>query len=400
MYRMKLKHISLTKALLGAAVALAGSASVYAQEAVTEPTSRFNAVLTAVPSMQISPSARAAGMADMGVSTTPDVNSQYYNPAKFAFLSSKAGVTFSYTPWFAKLVKDIKLMEMSGYYKIGREDNQALSASIRYFSFGKLEQFDEMVQSLGTAYPNEFAVDFGYSLQLSQDYSMAVALRYIRADNNLSTGENSAGNAFAADIAGFYNRYVPIGPAESLVTFGFNLKNIGTKLSYNNGTTSAFLPTNMGLGAGLLYPFDDYNALSVNLEANKLLVPTPPIKDPKNPEEYDAKWEKYLNTSSIGGMFTSFADAPGGFKEELQEVAWSLGAEYSYNNRFFLRAGYHYLSPYKGNLQYFTAGVGFKMSVFAIDASYLLSTVQSNPLDQTLRFSLSFDMDGIRNLLK
>lgn len=374
--------------------------SLVAQTTQEPEEPRFNAVRTAVPSMQISPSARAAGMADMGVSTTPDVNSQFYNPAKFAFLSSKAGITFSYTPWFAKLVKDIKLMEMSGYYKLGADNNQSLSASIRYFSFGKLEQFDDMSQSLGEAYPNEFAVDFGYALQLSETYSMAVALRYIRADNNLATGEKSAGNAFAADVAGFYNNYVNLGDAESLVTFGFNIKNIGTKLSYNNGATAMFIPTNLGLGAGLLYPFDDYNALSVNVEANKLLVPTPPIKDPTKPEEYEAQYDKYIKRSSIGGIFTSFADAPGGFKEEMQEVAWSTGAEYSYNNRFFVRLGYHYYSPYKGNLQFFTAGVGFKMNVFAIDASYLLSTVQSNPLDQTLRFSLSFDMDGIRSLFQ
>lgn len=364
----------------------------------TPPT--FNAVHTAVPSMQISPSGRAAGMADMGVSTTPDVNSQFYNPAKFAFLSSKAGVTMSYTPWFAKLVRDIKLMEFSGYYKLGQEENQSLSASIRYFSFGKLQQFDNLAQSLGEAYPNEFAVDFGYALQLSDSYSMAVALRYIRADNNLSTGENSAGNAFAADLAGYYNRYFELGAAESLFTFGYNIKNIGTKISYNNGATSMFIPTNLGVGAGLLYPFDDYNALSVNVEANKLLVPTPPIADQADQEKTKIARDKYLKTSSIGGIFTSFVDAPGGFKEELQEVALSVGAEYSYNNRFFIRSGYHYHSPYKGNLQFFTAGVGFKMTVFSIDASYLLSTVQSNPLDQTLRFTLSFDMDGLRNLLK
>ncbi|MDY6148579.1 MAG: type IX secretion system outer membrane channel protein PorV [Porphyromonas sp.] len=384
---------------LGLSAAIAVGAQAQNAETQTQDP-QFNPVRTAVPSMQISPSARAAGMADMGVSTTPDVNSQYYNPAKYAFLSSKAGISMSYTPWFAKLVRDIKLMELGGYYKLGQDDNQALSASIRYFSFGKLEQFDHMAQSMGEAYPNEFAVDFGYSLQLSEDYSMAVALRYIRADNNLSSGENSSGNAFAADLAGFYNKYVPMGDAESLVTFGYNIKNIGTKISYNNGATSMFIPTNMSLGAGILYPFDDYNALSVNVEANKLLVPTPPIKNQAKPEEYDAAYKKYLATSSIGGIFTSLADAPGGFKEELQEVAWSAGAEYSYNNRFFIRAGYHYHNPYKGNLQFFTAGVGFKMNVFSIDASYLLSSVQSNPLDQTLRFTLSFDMDGIRSLLK
>ena len=272
---MKLRNLRITALLL---LALGSLTSHLTAQEVSQDR-RFNPVLTSVPSLNINPSARAAGLADMGVSTTPDVQSQYFNPAKYAFLSSKAGISMSYTPWLAKLVKDIKLMELVGYYKIGRESNQALSASIRYFSFGAIEQFGPMSESLGEAHPNEFAVDFGYGLQLSDSYSMAVALRYIRADNNLATGEKSAGNAFAADIAGFYNRYFDLGSAESLWTFGFNIKNIGTKISYDNGATSMFIPTNLSLGTGLLYPFDEYNALAFNVEANKLLVPTPPVKD-------------------------------------------------------------------------------------------------------------------------
>ena len=362
---------------------------------------RFNAVTTSVPSLHISPGARAAGMGDVGVSSTPDVNSQYYNPSKYALLSSKAGVSFTYTPWLAKLVNDIKLMELTGYYKIGSENNQALSASLRFFSLGTIRTFDDLARSLGEAHPNEFALDFGYSLQITSDYSMGVVLRYIRSDQNTasSTGENRAGNAFAADIAGYLTKYFVAGDSEPLWTFGFNISNIGTKISYG-GNQSMFIPTNLRVGTGILYPFDDYNALSLNIEANKLLVPTPPIKDPTKPEEYARKIEEYQKTSSIAGIFKSFGDAPGGFKEELQEINLGIGAEYSYNNRFFLRAGYQYQHPNKGNLQYFTAGAGFKMSVFSLDASYLISAVPSNPLDQTLRFSLSFDMDGIRNLLR
>ena len=362
---------------------------------------RFNAVTTSVPSLHISPGARAAGMGDVGVSSTPDVNSQYYNPSKYALLSSKAGVSFTYTPWLAKLVNDIKLMELTGYYKIGSENNQALSASLRFFSLGTIRTFDDLARSLGEAHPNEFALDFGYSLQITSDYSMGVVLRYIRSDQNTasSTGENRAGNAFAADIAGYLTKYFVAGDSEPLWTFGFNISNIGTKISYG-GNQSMFIPTNLRVGTGILYPFDDYNALSLNIEANKLLVPTPPIKDPTKPDEYARKIEEYQKTSSIAGIFRSFGDAPGGFKEELQEINLGIGAEYSYNNRFFLRAGYQYQHPNKGNLQYFTAGAGFKMSVFSLDASYLISAVPSNPLDQTLRFSLSFDMDGIRNLLR
>ena len=362
---------------------------------------RFNAVTTSVPSLHISPGARAAGMGDVGVSSTPDVNSQYYNPSKYALLSSKAGVSFTYTPWLAKLVNDIKLMELTGYYKIGSENNQALSASLRFFSLGTIRTFDDLARSLGEAHPNEFALDFGYSLQITSDYSMGVVLRYIRSDQNTasSTGENRAGNAFAADIAGYLTKYFVSGDSEPLWTFGFNISNIGTKISYG-GNQSMFIPTNLRVGTGILYPFDDYNALSLNIEANKLLVPTPPIKDPTKPDEYARKIEEYQKTSSIAGIIKSFGDAPGGFKEELQEINLGIGAEYSYNNRFFLRAGYQYQHPNKGNLQYFTAGAGFKMSVFSLDASYLISAVPSNPLDQTLRFSLSFDMDGIRNLLR
>lgn len=360
---------------------------------------RFNAVFTSVPSLQISPSARAGGMADMGVSTTPDVFSQYYNPSKYAYLSSKAGISFSYTPWLAKLVRDIKLMELVGYYKIGRDNEQAISASIRYFSLGGVEQFDEMRMSLGEAHPNEFAIDAGYSIMLTPNYSMGVTLRYIRSDQNLATGDSQAGNAFAADIAGYLTKFFMIGQNEPMWSFGFNIKNIGTKISYG-GDQSSFIPTQLVLGTGLLYPFDEYNALSFHIEANKLLVPTPPIADQKNPEEYQKKREAYEKTSSIAGIFKSFGDAPGGFKEELQEVNFSTGLEYSYNNRFFVRAGYHYQSPYKGNLQFFTVGAGFKMNVFSIDASYLISTVSANPLDQTLRFTLAFDFDGIRSLLQ
>lgn len=401
---MNIGHINfrftaVVKIFLAVGVLSAAYAPLKAQNEGEVTERRFNAVVTSVPSLQINPSARSGGMGDVGVSTTPDVFAQYFNPSKYAFLSSKAGVSFSYTPWLAKIVRDIKLMELVGYYKIGASDNQALSASLRYFSMGSVEQFDEMSRSLGQAHPNEFAVDFGYSIQLTPDYSMGVVLRYIRGDQNLATGESQAGNAFAADISGFLTKYFYIGQSETLWTFGYNIKNIGTKISYGGGQ-SMFIPTNLGIGTGLLYPIDSYNALSLNLELNKLLVPTPPLQDQKDPEAYKEAYDKYINTSSIAGIFKSFDDAPGGFKEELQEINLGVGMEYSYDNRFFLRAGYSYISPNKGNLQFFTLGAGFKMSVFSIDASYLISTVAANPLDQTLRFTVAFDFDGIRSLFR
>lgn len=361
---------------------------------------KLRVVSTAVPSLQISPDARAAGLGDQGTSTTPDPYSQFWNLAKYSFMGSKAGFGLSYTPWLSKLVNDIALIQASGYYQIGSDNNQAISASVRYFTMGKLTMFDNMGQSMGEAHPNEFAIDLGYSRQLSENFSMGVALRYIHSDKSSYDGD-SKGNAFAADVAGFLNKYVMLGDAESLWTFGFNIKNIGTKISFGDNSRSSFIPTSLNIGTGLLYPIDEYNAISFNVEASKLLVPTPPFKeDYESDEEYQKEIDKYENTSSISGIFKSFGDAKGGFSEEFKEINWALGAEYSYDNRFFLRAGYHYQSPEKGNLSYFTCGAGFKMNVFRVDASYLISTVQNNPLDQTLRFTLAFDMDGIANLFK
>lgn len=357
-------------------------------------------VLTSVPSLQITPDARAAAMGDLGVATTPDPYAQYWNPAKYAFNTSKAGISLSYTPWLSQLVNDIALMQVGGYYKLGSEDNQALAASLRYFSLGKLTRWSELGESLGDAHPNEFAVDLSYSLKLSPSYSMAVALRYIHSNQDIS-GEVGAGTAVAADISGFMDKYVMLGGAESRWTAGFNIKNIGSKLSYDGGSNSSFIPTNLAIGTGLLYPIDEYNMIGINVEANKLLVPMAPLRrDYTTDQEYTDALNDYRNTSSIGGIFKSLGDAKGGLSEELKEVRWSIGAEYNYNDKFFLRAGYSYLHPTKGHLQAFTAGAGFRMSAFRIDASYLLSTVQNNPLDQTLRFTLGFDLEGLRNFFK
>ena len=353
----------------------------------------FNPVTAAVPSLQISPDARASGMGDVGVSTTADPYSQYWNPAKFAFIDSKAGLSLGYTPWLSRLVSDIALMHAGGYFRIGNDNTQTIAASLRYFTMGKLTTWDASGRSLGVSHPNEFAIDASYARKLSPNFSLAVALRYIHSDQGSREQGDRPGSAFAADIAGYHQKYITIGGAECLWTKGFNIRNIGTKISFDGGTTSSFIPTNLGLGTGLLYPIDKENMISLNLEANKLLVPTPPTGDAE-------KITDYQKTSAIAGIFKSFGDAPGGFGEELKEIRWSLGAEYNYCDKFFVRAGYSYLHPNKGNLQAFTAGAGFRMSAFRIDASYLISTISDNPLDQTLRFTLAFDMDGIRGLLK
>lgn len=375
---------------------------LYAQEDVK---AQFAPINTAVPSLSIAPDARGGGMGDNGVATLPDVNSQYWNPAKYVFNYSQAGVSLSYTPWLRKLVNDVALVNLSGYYKLGSDDRQAIGASLRYFSFGEVQNNDENSgATLMTLNPYEMALDVSYSRKLSEAFSMAVALRYIRSDQGADpTAEMVPGNAFAADIAGYLERYVIMGQAEALWSFGFNVSNIGTKISYDGGGTNQFLPTKLSIGTGLLYPIDDYNQIGAYVDLSKYLVPSEPQRTgttQEDEEDYNNRVEEYNSMSSITGMFKSFGDSPLGFKGELQEIMASIGIEYSYNQQFFVRGGYYYENENMGNRQYFSFGAGFRMSVFQLDAAYLVSTVPSNPLDQTLRFSLSFDMDGIKNLFK
>lgn len=366
---------------------------------------QLNPIYYGVTSLAIAPDAREGGMGDVGAATDPDVHSQYWNPAKYPFCISRAGVSLNYTPWLRQLVNDIDLANLTGYYRIGNYD--ALSASLRYFSLGEVIANDDM-----TIKPYEMSFDVAYSRMLSENFSAAVALRYIYSDLAYKQDdETTPGSAFAADIALYHNGYIMLGNRECQLGWGLNISNIGSKISYDEGNTSEFIPTNLRLGASLMVPLDEYNTISFSADLNKFLIPTRPTYEQykeKFPdvgdEDYDGyrNWlegEGYYNTSPISGIFKSFSDAPGGFKEELQEIQWSAGIEYSYNNQFFLRGGYHYEHPNKGNRKYFTLGAGFKMNVFSIDAGYVISTAQTNPLDQTLRFSLTFDMDGIQDLL-
>lgn len=386
-------------------MALCITASMHAQGGQDDVKHKFAPINTAIPSLSIAPDARGGSMGDNGVATTPDINSQYWNPAKYAFSYSKAGVSLSYTPWLRKLVNDVALAYLSGYYKIGSNDLQAIGASVRYFTLGEVkENRDEGMGNQLILNPYEMAIDVSYSRKLSEYFSMAVALRYIRSDMGASSDEDMVpDNAFAADIAGYLEKYVILGNSECLWSFGFNLSNIGTKVSYDGGNTNQFLPTVLKVGTGLLYPLDDYNQIGLYVDLSKYLVPSAPIQEGTTPEDeaaYQEKYEDYNNMSPITGMFKSFGDSPNGFKGELEEIMASIGLEYNYNQQFFVRGGYYYENKYQGNRQYFSVGAGFRMSVFQLDAAYLISTVQSNPLDQTLRFSLSFDMDGIRNLFR
>lgn len=369
---------------------------------------QFNPVYTGVTSLSIAPDARGGGLGDVGVATEPDVNSQYWNPAKYPFNIARAGVSMSYTPWLRKLVNDIDLVNVAGFYRIG--DYSAISASLTYFSLGEVFVNDDI-----TIKPYEMAVDIAYSRMLSENFSAAIALRYIRSDLKYDYEEDmSPGSAYAADIALYYNKYLMLGSRECLLGLGMSISNIGTKISYDGGSTNEFLPTNLRLGASLLIPIDEYNTISVSADLNKLLVPTRPtynqfLKEMNYKEgdnsyysEYQAWLEGtgYNDISPISGIFKSFNDAPGGFSEELKEIYGGIGVEYCYNQKFTLRGGYHYENEFKGNRKYYTLGAGFKMSVFSLDAAYLISAAQSNPLDQTLRFSLSFDMDGLKDLFR
>ena len=359
----------------------------------------FNPVRNSVTSQTIAPDARAAGMGDVGVATDPDVNSQYWNPAKYPFAISSAGVALNYTPWLRQLVNDMDLAYMAGYYRIG--DYSAVSASLRYFSLGEVQTSTSVSGDAMTINPYEMSVDVAYSLMLSEKFSIAAAVRWIYSDLTYDyTSDTSPGSAFAADLGLYYQNYVNIGDRESQLGLGLHISNIGSKITFGGTDDSEFIPTNLRLGGSLMIPIDDYNRFTIAVDANKLLVPTyPQQKDGESTEDYQKRKQKdYYDLSSIGGIFKSFGDAPGGFKEELQEVNWSVGAEYTYHDQFSVRAGYHNESANKGNRKYFTVGAGLKMSVFSLDAGYVIATAKSNPLDETLRISLSFDMDGIKDL--
>lgn len=362
----------------------------------------FNPVNTSVTSQSIAPDARAAGMGDVGAAYNPDVVSQYWNPAKYPFCISRAGVALNYTPWLRQLVNDMYLAYLSGYYRIG--EYSAVSASLRYFSLGEVYtnagQTDDNSMTIN---PYEMSLDVAYSLMLSEKFSIGAAVRWIHSDLTYDyTDDTSPGSAFAADIACYYQNYLNLGSRECQLGLGLNISNIGSKITFGGDNRSEFIPTNLRLGASLMVPIDEYNRITIAADANKLLVPTyPKQEEGETTEDYQERVQRdYYDVSSISGIFKSFGDAPNGFKEELEEIQWSVGAEYTYHDQFSIRAGYHHESENKGNRKYFTVGAGFRMSVFSLDAGYVIATAKSNPLDQTLRFTLSFDMDGIKDLFR
>lgn len=356
-----------------------------------------NVITTAVPFLLIAPDARGGAMGDLGAATTPDASSMHWNPAKYAFVEKDFGFAASYSPWLRALVSDINLAYVTVYKKF--DDMQTVAASLRYFSLGNITFTDIVGNQIGDYKPNEFAFDATYSRKLTDKWSGAVAARYV--NSNLTQGqfvqgmETKAGQSVAADVAVYYQSELNWSSMENAeMAFGLNISNIGTKISYSNATTRKdFIPTNLRMGGRLSMDVDDYNRISVMLDANKLLVPTPPIY------RKDTSGLLYIydgmdpDVSVVEGILQSWYDAPGGFSEEMREFNISLGAEYWYNKQFAVRGGYFYEDKTKGNRKYFTIGAGLRYNIFGLDFAYLIPTEQKNPLENTLRFTLSFDFD-------
>lgn len=361
----------------------------------------INTVTTAVPFLMIAPDSRSGGMGDVGVASTPDATSQHWNPAKYSFTKNEMGFTVSYTPWLRALIPDINLAYLAGYKKI--DDRQAISASLLYFSIGDITFTNDKGDVMGQFSPNEFAIDAAYSRLFGDNISGAIALRYI--NSNLTGGievggaVSHPGQSVAADVSTYYQKDIVLSGKESKVAFGMNFSNIGSKISYTENADKDFIPMNLRLGGALTSQLDNYNSIMFTVDLNKLLVPTPPVysetekDDANNPA---IAFGKDPNVSVPTGLFQSFYDAPAGGKEELREITYSAGLEYWYAKQFALRGGYFYEHATKGNRKFFTLGLGLKLNVFGLDFAYLIPTTQKHPLENTLRFTLTFDFEGFK----
>jgi len=369
---------------------LVGGAVVVNAQSSTNP---INVVTTAVPFLRISPDARAGGMGDLGVATLPDANSSFWNEAKYPFATSKSAISATYTPWLKGLdLNDVYLASLAGYYKL--DENQAISASLRYFSLGNIQFTDNLGNNLQTYRPREFAFDGGYSRKLSDNLGLGITIRYI--NSNLASGQSASGSTYktgtavAGDVSLFHDGTVSSTNGSGL-NWGIALTNLGSKISYTNDASEKdFIPANLGLGIAYVKAFDEANKMTFALDVNKLLVPTPPLVGDST------GLVAYHNKGVVSSWFSSFGDAPGGFSEELQEFQISAGLEYTYSEQFSFRAGYFYENPNKGDRQYFTIGAGLNYNMFGLNFSYLVPSgngVNRNPLSNTLRFGIIFNLD-------
>jgi hypothetical protein len=384
------KKLVLLAALI---ISLSGNNILFSQSG----SGQLNAIQTVVPFLTIAPDSRAGAIGDAGVATSPDVFSQHWNPAKFAFIDGNGGVGISYSPWLRNLVPDINIAYLSGYKRI--DSKQAISASLLYSSLGDVPFTDDFGNLQRTFTPNEFAIDAGYSRLFTDHLSGGIAFRFIYS--NLTGGTYSGGVAtkpgvsFAADVSGYYQKNISLFSKDGVLGLGLNFSNIGTKMSYSAAQTADFIPMDMRLGGSATLNLDHYNKVTITLDLNKLLVPTPPIYSSTNPDSIIKG--KDPNVSVPVAIFQSFFDAPGGFKEELHEITYSTGVEYWYNNQFAVRGGYFHENATKGNRKYFTAGAGFRLKAFTLDFSYLMPLSQNHPLARTLRFSLAWEFNSLRN---
>lgn len=386
--------------LLAAGIISVTAQSLHAQTGTDKSNllGQINTITTAVPFLIISPDARAGGMGDQGVASSPDANSIHWNSSKLAFIEKKSGFSISYTPWLKALVNDMFIGYVSGYTKL--KGDQAIGGSLRYFSLGNITFTDAQGNVIRDFKPNEFAFDVAYSRKLSEYFSGGIALRYIHS--NLTGGstvdgtDSKAGNSVAADVSGYFQKDIELGSKDAVFMSGFNISNIGAKISYTSSGVKNFIPTNLRLGPGLKLKLNEYNDLSFMLDINKLLIPTPPIYDSLDATtgENVILYGKDPDVGVPQGIFQSFSDAPGGFKEEVQEVNLGFGMEYWYDQQFAFRAGYFYEDKHKGNRKYFTLGAGLRYNVFGLDLAYLIPTDQRNPLENTLHFTLTFNFDS------
>ena len=365
---------------------------------IDDLTGGLNTITTAVPFLMITPDSRSGSMGDVGAATSPDASSMSTNPAKYSFINDDLGFSISYVPWLRALVPDINLSYISGYKKLNQND--AVAFELRYFSLGDITFTDILGNTLGQFNPNELALGGSYSRKLSDLFSLSLATRYIYS--NLTGGQmagdiqTNAGKSFAADVAGYYTNKIRFLKKDSDLSFGFNISNIGNKISYTNVGERDFIPINLKLGSSININFDDYNSMSYSFDINKLLVPTPPLYNSEN----EIIAGKDPNVSVVSGIFQSFSDAPDGFSEELREINLSFGTEYWYAQQFALRGGYFYEHDTKGGRKFFTFGAGVKYNVFALDFSYLINASRAingtNPLANTMRFTMIFDIGALQ----